>query len=104
MYLGKIVEIGPADERLLEPDPPLHPALLSARADPRSAARTREREPIVLEGDVPSPANPPAGLPLPHPLPARDRDLLGGRAAADRLRQRPLGRLPPPARPRLISA
>jgi oligopeptide transport system ATP-binding protein len=58
MYLGKIVEIGPADEVY---DNPIHPytvSLLSAVPipDPRQNAA---REPVVLEGDVPSPANPP---------------------------------------------
>jgi len=59
MYLGKIVETGPADEVYSNP---IHPYTLSLLAalpipDPRANA---EREPIVLEGDVPSPANPPA--------------------------------------------
>jgi oligopeptide transport system ATP-binding protein len=59
MYLGKIVEIGPADEVYAEPIHPYTLSLLSAVPipDPRANA---QREPLVLEGDVPSPANPPA--------------------------------------------
>ena len=59
MYLGKIVEIGPAGEVYSNPVHPYTLSLLSAVPipDPRANA---EREPIVLEGDVPSPANPPA--------------------------------------------
>jgi oligopeptide transport system ATP-binding protein len=58
MYLGKIVEIGPAEEVYGNP---IHPYTLSLLAavpipDPRENSA---REPLVLEGDVPSPANPP---------------------------------------------
>ena len=58
MYLGKIVEMGPADEVYANPVHPYTEALLSAVPipDPRANAARTER---VLEGDVPSPANPP---------------------------------------------
>jgi oligopeptide transport system ATP-binding protein len=59
MYLGKIVEVGPAEEVYARPIHPYTLSLLSALPipDPRANA---ERDQIVLEGDIPSPANPPA--------------------------------------------
>ncbi|MER7074163.1 oligopeptide/dipeptide ABC transporter ATP-binding protein [Terrabacter sp. NPDC000476] len=61
MYVGRVVETGPTDEIFATPTHPYTQALLSAVPVPRPWAEPDRPEGILLQGDVPSPANPPSG-------------------------------------------
>jgi len=63
MYLGKVVEIAKGDEIYQDAKHPYTQALLSAVPTPDTS---RKKERMVLEGDVPSPVNPPTGCSF-HP-------------------------------------
>ncbi len=63
MYVGKLVEVAETEELYLNPRHPYTEALMSAvpKTDPETKI-----ERIILEGEVPDPANPPPGCPF-HP-------------------------------------
>lgn len=65
MYLGKLVEIGDTSTLFTQPKHPYTEALMSAVALPDPELRGVKKR-IILEGEIPSPRNPPPGCPF-HP-------------------------------------
>jgi oligopeptide/dipeptide ABC transporter ATP-binding protein len=60
MYLGKLVELASADETCTSPLHPYTAALISSSPVPDPKAE-RQRKPIALRGEIPSPVDPPTG-------------------------------------------
>lgn len=92
MYLGSIVESGPINEVFTNPRHPYTQALLSAVPVPDPTVE-RGRKRIVLEGDLPSPANPPSGCRFHtrcHVRPTLNAEL-AARCASERPELAPLG-------------
>ncbi|MFW9895191.1 MAG: ABC transporter ATP-binding protein [Candidatus Thorarchaeota archaeon] len=72
MYLGKFVEIGTVEEVFYNPTHPYTRALLSARPTFDPSSKTNR---IILEGDVPSPINPPLGCAFHPRCPEKDKHI-----------------------------
>ena len=76
MYLGRIVEVGDADDLYQRPQHPYTAALLSAIPKGHSVATDGRAKRIILRGDVPSPVDPPPGCPF-HPRCPKARQVAG---------------------------
>ena len=95
MYLGRIMEVGDSETVFSGPNHPYTEALLSAVPNVDGEDRAR----ILLEGEIPSPANPPTGCVFNTRCHrAIAGPVRGDRAAAHRGRAGPPDELPHPAR------
>jgi peptide/nickel transport system ATP-binding protein len=74
MYLGRVVEVASAEELYSNPKHPYTASLLSAVPKGHGEAAIADR--VVLEGDVPSPIDPPSGCPF-HPRCPKARQVGG---------------------------
>ena len=82
MYLGHIVEQGPAETLFRAPRHPYTEALLSAIPLPDPVAE-RAKKRVLLEGDLPSPVNPPLGCPFVTRCPIREERCVAERPALE---------------------
>src|SRR5262249_61027675 len=89
MYLGPLVELARSSDLYVNPRRPYTAALLSAV--PKGYGNEAARERIILQGDVPSPVNPPPGCPF-HPRCPKARQIGGGGGVPQRCRTA----MPPP--------
>ena len=91
LYLGRVAESGPTGALLGRPAHPYTRALRSAVPELGSSPAAR----VVLPGEPPDAANPPAGLRVPSAVPAGGGPVPGRGPGAAPCRVRPAGRLPP---------
>ena len=96
MYLGKLMELSPAEELYVKPIHPYTSGAAGGDPDPGPAGEPPAGADRRLRRAA-EPDRPARGLRLPSALPAGLRRLPPGRAAADALPERPPGRLPSPA-------
>ncbi len=87
MYLGRLVEVAPTAELFYQPLHPYTEALMSAipALDPDEVMK-----PVMLEGEIPSPANPPSGCPFSPALPLRPGRMQAGDAPLEGVQSRSL--------------